>query len=132
MPSASSSSLVPLWFFNTMLQVYEPGALNYYTLFCLIPLTLSVFRNLTLIRLPLSGSLDFLLCDLIAPTPGLAFFLPKPRTLVTNLFERIILSRLLFFLESNSILSHRQASFRPWTIYSGLNSVPFSVHFQWV
>ena len=32
---------------------------------------------------------------------------------VSKLFERIILSRLLFFLESNSILSPRQASFRP-------------------
>ena len=31
---------------------------------------------------------------------------------VSKLFERIILSRLLFFLESNSILSPRQASFR--------------------
>ena len=32
---------------------------------------------------------------------------------VLKLFERIILSRLLFFLESNSILSPRQAGFRP-------------------
>ena len=32
---------------------------------------------------------------------------------VSKLFERIILSRLLFFLESSSILSPRQASFRP-------------------
>ena len=32
---------------------------------------------------------------------------------VSKLFKRIILSRLLFFLESNSILSPRQASFRP-------------------
>ena len=32
---------------------------------------------------------------------------------VSKLFERIILSRLLFFLESNSILSPRLASFRP-------------------
>ena len=32
---------------------------------------------------------------------------------VPKLFERIILSRLLFFLESNSILSSRQAGFRP-------------------
>ena len=32
---------------------------------------------------------------------------------VSKLFERIILSRLLFFLESNSILSSRQACFRP-------------------
>ena len=32
---------------------------------------------------------------------------------VSKLFERIILSRLLFFLESNSILSPRLAGFRP-------------------
>ena len=32
---------------------------------------------------------------------------------VSKLFERIILSRLLFFLESNSILSPGQADFRP-------------------
>ena len=32
---------------------------------------------------------------------------------VSKLFERIILSRLLFFLESNSIFSPRQAGFRP-------------------
>ena len=32
---------------------------------------------------------------------------------VSKLFERIILSRLLFFLESNFILSSCQASFRP-------------------
>ena len=32
---------------------------------------------------------------------------------ISKLFERIILSRLLFFLESNSILSARQAGFRP-------------------
>ena len=32
---------------------------------------------------------------------------------VSKLFERIILSRLLFFLESNLILSPRQAGFRP-------------------
>ena len=32
---------------------------------------------------------------------------------VSKLFERIILCRLLFFLESNSILSLRQAGFRP-------------------
>ena len=32
---------------------------------------------------------------------------------VSKLFERIILSRLLFFLESNSILSPRQVDFRP-------------------
>ena len=32
---------------------------------------------------------------------------------ISKLFERIVLTRLLFFLESNSILSPRQAGFRP-------------------
>ena len=50
----------------------EPGALNYYTLFRLIPLIIFVSRNLTLIYL--SGSLDSLLCDPMAPTLGLVFF----------------------------------------------------------
>ena len=68
-------------FYNEMLGVSEPEALNYYTLFRLILLTLCVSRNLTLIHLPLSGSLDSLLCNLIAPTPVLAFFLPIPSTL---------------------------------------------------
>ena len=40
----------------------QAGALNYYSLFCLILLTLST-------HLPLAGSLDSLLCDLIVPTP---------------------------------------------------------------
>ena len=38
-----------------MLRVSKPGALNCYTLFRLIPLTLFVSRNLTLIYLPFSG-----------------------------------------------------------------------------
>ena len=43
-----------------------------------------------------------------------AFFRPISLTsCVSKLFERIILSHLLFFLESNSILSPRQAGFRP-------------------
>ena len=46
----------------------------------------------------------------------LSCFLPVYLSLtfcLSQLFERIILSRLLFFLESNSILSPRQAGFRP-------------------
>ena len=42
---------------------------------------------------------------------------------VSKLFERIILSRLLFFLESNSILSPCQAGFRPGR--STLDQIPF-------
>ena len=50
---------------------------------------------------------------------------------ILKLFERIILSRLLFFLESNSILS-LPGRFPPWTVYSRSNSLPCSVHFEWV
>ena len=69
-------------FFNGMLGVSKPEALNYYTLFCLIPLTLFISRNLILIYLPLSGSLDSLLCNPMAPTPDLVFFLLMSQTLV--------------------------------------------------
>ena len=68
------SSLTPSGFLNGMLGVFKPGALNCYTLFCLIPLTLFVSRNLTLIYRPLSRSLDSMLCDSMAPTPNLVFF----------------------------------------------------------
>ena len=48
------------------------------------------------------------------PLNSPAFFRPISLTsCVSKLFERIILSRLLFFLESNSILSLRQVGFRP-------------------
>ena len=48
------------------------------------------------------------------PLGSPVFFRPIPLTsCVSKLFERIILSRVLFFLESNSILSPRQAGFRP-------------------
>ena len=47
------------------------------------------------------------------PLDSPASFWPISLTCVSKLFERIILSRLLFFLESNSILSPRQAGFRP-------------------
>ena len=63
-----------------MLGVSEPGALNYYTLFRLIPLTLFISRNQTLIYLPLSGSLDILLYNPMASTPDLVFFLLMSQT----------------------------------------------------
>ena len=48
------------------------------------------------------------------PLDSPAFFRPISLTsCVSKLFERIILSCILFFLESNSILSPRQAGFRP-------------------
>ena len=46
-----------------------------------IPLTLTVSRNPILTHLPLFGFLNFLLCVLIAPTPGLAFSLLMPSML---------------------------------------------------
>ena len=54
-----------------------------FTFFHPILSTLFVSRNLILMHL-LSGCLDSLLCDLIAPTPGLAFSLVMPRTLVAE------------------------------------------------
>ena len=66
-------------------NVSKPGALNCYTFFRPILLTLSVFRNLISTLLPLSECLDSLLCDLIAPIPGLAFSLVMSRTLAAAL-----------------------------------------------
>ena len=84
-PPDSFFLLTPSGFFNGTMEVLEPGALNFYTFFRFIPLTLFISRNLTLIHLPLCGSLDSLLCDLIAPTRGLGFSLLMPRTLVAAL-----------------------------------------------
>ena len=69
-------------FCNGMLEVFEPGALNYFTFSRPILSALSASRNPILTHLPLSGFLDSLLCVLIAPTLGLAFSLLMPRTLV--------------------------------------------------
>ena len=79
-PPASSPPLTLSGFFNGMLEVFEPGALNYFTFFRPILSTLSAFRNPILTHLPLSGFLDSLLCPLIAPTPSLASSLLMPRT----------------------------------------------------
>ena len=50
---------------------------------------------------------------MVKPLDPSASFRPISLTYwVSKLFERIILSRLLFILESNSILSPRQAVFR--------------------
>ena len=81
----SLPSLTLSGFFNEMLGVFKPGALTYYTLFRLIPLTLYISRNLILIYLPLFRSLDSLLCDPMAPTPDLVFFLLIPQTLAEAL-----------------------------------------------
>ena len=77
----SLSSLTPSGLFNEMLEVFEPGALNCFTFFHPIPLTLSVFRNPMSTHLPLSGFLDSLLHILTAPTPSMAFSLVMPCTL---------------------------------------------------
>ena len=68
-------------FFNGMQVVSELGSLNCFTFFCSILLTLSVSRNPIFTNVLLSGSLDSLLCVLIAPTPGLAFSLLMTGTL---------------------------------------------------
>ena len=72
-------------FFNGMLEVFEPGELNYFTFFCPILSISSAFRNPISAPLPLSGFLGSLLCVLIAPTPGLAFSLLIPHTLAAAL-----------------------------------------------
>ena len=82
-PPASTLPLTLSGFFNGILDVFEPEALNYSTFFRPILLTLSAFRNPILTLLPLSGFLASLLCVLIVPTPGLAFSLLIPRTLAT-------------------------------------------------
>ena len=68
-------------FSNGMLEVFEQGALSYFTFFRPILLILSASRNPILTHLPFSGFLDSLLCALIAPIPALAFSLLMPRTL---------------------------------------------------
>ena len=84
-PPASTPSLTLSGFFNGVLEVFEPGALNYFTFFRPILSTLSAFRNPILTPLPLSEFLDSLLCVLIVPTPSLAFSLLIPRTLAAAL-----------------------------------------------
>ena len=83
--SCLHSPLTLSGFFNGMLEVFKPGALNYFTFFHPILSTLSAFRNPILTYLPLSRFLDSLLCALIAPTSGLAFSPPIPCTLATAL-----------------------------------------------
>ena len=75
-PKPPASSPDSSEFFSGMMEVFEPEALKYYTSFRFILWILSVCRNPTLTHLPLSTSLDTLLCDLIALTHSLAFFLP--------------------------------------------------------
>ena len=83
-PPASTPPLTLSGFFNGMLEVFEPGALNYFTFFRPILSTLSAFKIPILTPLSLSEFLGSLLCALIAPTPGLAFS-PIPHTLAAAL-----------------------------------------------
>ena len=83
--SCLHSSLTLSGFFNGILEVFEPGELNYSTFFRPILSTLSAFRNPILTPLLLSGFLGSLLCVLIVPTPGLAFIPLIPRTLAAAL-----------------------------------------------
>ena len=80
-PPASSPLLTLSRFSNRMLEVFEPGALNYFTYFRPILLILSGSRIPIFTHLPLSGFLVFLVCIVIAPTPGLAFSPMMSRTL---------------------------------------------------
>ena len=73
-PGCFSTSLALSGFFNGIVGVSERGALQFNTLFCLISFILFVSRNLILTYLSVSGSLDSVFCDLIAPTAGLVFF----------------------------------------------------------
>ena len=82
------SPLLPMTlsgFFNGMLVVSVPGALNYFTFSHPILSTLSASRNPILTPLPLSGFLESLLCALIAPTLGLPVSLLIPRMLAVAL-----------------------------------------------
>ena len=95
-----SSYLTLSGFFNRMLVIFEPGALNCYIFFRSILLTLSVSRNLISTHLPLfSGSLNSLLCDLIAPT-GMTLLLTLTLTVLlqrnTCLFPLLLLSSLFW------------------------------------
>ena len=73
-PSAPFPILVSLppqarsGFFNGMPQVLKPEALNFSTSSRFILWILPASRNPNLTRLPLSGSLDTQLCDLVALT----------------------------------------------------------------
>ena len=110
-PPAPTPPLTLSGFFNGMLEVFEPGALNYFIFFRSIQSTLYAFRNPILAPLPLSGFLDSLLCILIAPTPGLAFSLLMPRVVIS------VRQGLSFSELSTSSLS----SLDPYCDYVGIN-----------
>ena len=110
-------SLIRSGSFSRMPEVFEPEPMNYYTLSRFMLWILSVFRNPTLNHLPLSESKDSLLCDLIALTPGLAFFLPKTRTLAVAL----PFSSAKSYSSMKFLLSLSLSSFGPYSDYLGVN-----------
>ena len=113
-PPASSSPLTCSAFFNRMLEVFEPGALNYYTLSRLNLWILSVSRNPILTHLPLSGFLDSLFCNVIALSSVLAFFLLMTGALGA---ASSLSSGLFFSKHSTTSLS----SLDPYSDYVGVN-----------
>ena len=67
-------------FFNGTSELFESDVLKYGILFHFIMWILSAFRNPTSTRLPLSGYMVTLFCDMIALTAGRPFFLPMAST----------------------------------------------------
>ena len=100
-----------------MLEVSEPGALNYFTFSRLILSTLSASRNPILTSLSLSEFLDSLLWVLIVPTAGLAFSLLIPRTLAVGVCHFRQAGPIFFLKLSISSLS----SLDPYSDYVGIN-----------
>ena len=104
-------------FFNGMLEVFEQGALNYFTFFRPILSTLFAFRNPILTPVPLSGFLGSLLCALIAPTPGLAFSLLMPRMPAAALS----FSSDRAYLSFSELSTYSLSSLDPYSDYVGVN-----------
>ena len=100
-----------------MLTISKPGALDCYTFFCPILLSLFVSRNPITTHLPLYGTIDSPLCDLIAPTFSLAFSTDATHASGGVVFVRQDLS----FSELST------SSFFPW-LYSDYVGVNISLN----
>ena len=70
-----------LGLFNEMLGVSKPGALNCYTFISSHTVDLIYIQESSLNLSSFCGFLNSLLCDLMAPTPDLVFFLLMSQTL---------------------------------------------------
>ena len=101
-------------FFNGMLEVSEPGALNYFTFSRPILSTLSAFRNPILTHLPLSGFLDSLHSDRIHSRSGI---LSPDATHASGCVVIFVRQCLSFSELSTSTLS----SLDPYSDYVGVN-----------